>query len=325
MPPTNLSPSPHTQEGSFSLSSWSVSQEVLSDPAMSLNESLSLRTAGKVPITGSCADRGPPGTYQGDPESHAPALRKQDVPATAPATAVVTSHLPWLLDHQDGDLGLQWPQKERRAGHQQLTPPPVQLLEWKRLFRVTPGLLEDSTGILGKQLQKCPSSKAALTGVTVRYGNSGCPFLSGTTTHDAKRKMSAWGRLRARGKLGTWWEGDTGKRGCSSTNVFVDKTQCQRQPQNRTNMDTHAQVWIGQITSSNCSHTHQQIWRCTHTDTVTYIHMPVCLDRSTRRYTWSHTQMCTQASSQSHTHIPSLTHTCTHACLRTTAPHVCVD
>lgn len=127
---------------------------------MSLNEPQQvpqpLRTAGKVPITGSCADTGPPGTYQGDPESHAPALWKQDVPATAPATAVVTSHLPWLLDHQDGNLGLPWPQKEWRARHQQLTPPPVQLLEWRRLSRVTPGLLEDSTGILGKQLTEMP-------------------------------------------------------------------------------------------------------------------------------------------------------------------------
>lgn len=139
-----------------------------------------------------------------------------------------------------------------------------------------------------------------------------------------KRKMSAWGRLRARGKLGTWWEGDTGKGGRSSTNVFVDKT-LSAAAQNSTNMDTHAQVWIGQITSSNCSHTHQQIWRCTHTDTVTYIRMLVCLDRSTRRYTRSHTRTCTQASSQSHTHIPSLTHTCTHAHLRATAPHVCAQ
>lgn len=139
-----------------------------------------------------------------------------------------------------------------------------------------------------------------------------------------KRKLSAWGRLRARGKLGTWWKGDTGKGGRSSTNVFVDKTQCQRQPQNRTNMGTHAQVWIGQITSSNCTHAHQQIWRCTHTDTVTYIHMPVCLGRSTRRHTWSHTHMCTQASSQSHTHTFHHSHIHAHMHVSTQLLHTSV-
>lgn len=89
MPPTNLSPSPHTQEGSFSLSSWSVSQEVPWDPAMSLNEPQQvpqpLRTAGKVPITGSCADRGPP-------TRHLP--RGSRKPCPSPSEAGCPSHCP---------------------------------------------------------------------------------------------------------------------------------------------------------------------------------------------------------------------------------------
>lgn len=67
-------------------------------------------------------------THQWDPEGHAPAFRKQQVPSSSPAAHLMSHLLARLVDQQDGNSTLWGSGSQPGPRHQNLTPHAVQFL-----------------------------------------------------------------------------------------------------------------------------------------------------------------------------------------------------